>query len=102
MARNDQVIVKPLPNEEEMSHGGIIMPNTMHTMPLATVVDVGPGGITSGGERIAINLRKGDVVGMRPGSGHMFVLGGAQYATLSETDVCFVVTENKPDGVITQ
>lgn len=94
--RNDQVVVKPLPNEEEITNGGLIVPASAkghHNMVWARVVAVGPGGITSDGTRIPINLNAGDVIGMSLGGGTTFMLNGEQYASISDGAIQIVLRE---------
>ena len=56
----DRVVVEPDP-AEEVSTGGIILPDTAQEKPQqGTVAAVGPGKISDAGSEIAMNLKKGD------------------------------------------
>jgi len=58
----DRIIVKPTPREE-ITKGGIVLPDTVQEKPQeGKVVAVGPGKMTDDGKRIAIDLKVGDTV----------------------------------------
>ena len=58
----DRVVVKPM-SEEDVSKGGIILPDTAKERPQrGQVVAVGPGRLDEDGKRIAMEVKKGDKV----------------------------------------
>jgi len=58
----DRIIVKPL-EAEEMSKGGIVLPDTAKEKPQeGKVVAVGKGKVKENGEIQALELKKGDCV----------------------------------------
>lgn len=58
----DRVVVKPL-EEEEVSKGGIILPDTARERPQrGEIIAVGPGRLDEDGKRIALEVKKGDKV----------------------------------------
>jgi chaperonin GroES len=58
----DRVVIRPL-TEEEVSKGGIILPDTAKEKPQrGEVVAVGPGRLDENGKRVAMEVKKGDKV----------------------------------------
>jgi chaperonin GroES len=58
----DRVVVKPIP-KEEVTKGGIVLPDTVKEKPQeGKVLAVGPGKMTDDGKRIAMDVKVGDVV----------------------------------------
>ena len=58
----DRVVVKPTP-KEEVSKGGIVIPDTVREKPQeGEVLAVGPGRIDDNGKRIEMEVKVGDKV----------------------------------------
>jgi len=58
----DRVVVKPSP-KEEVTKGGIVLPDTVKEKPQeGKVIAVGPGRMTEDGKRIAMDVKVGDIV----------------------------------------
>ncbi|MBM3141485.1 MAG: co-chaperone GroES [Chloroflexi bacterium] len=58
----DRVVVKPMP-KEEVTKGGIVIPDTAKEKPQeGKVVAVGPGRMTEDGKRIDMDVKVGDIV----------------------------------------
>src|SRR4030043_470903 len=58
----DRILVKPIPREE-VTKGGIVLPDTAKEKPQeGKVLAVGPGKMTDDGKRIAMDVKVGDVV----------------------------------------
>jgi len=58
----DRVVVKPIP-QEDVTKGGILLPDTAKEKPQeGKVIAVGPGRLTDDGTRLAMDVKKGDVV----------------------------------------
>jgi chaperonin GroES len=58
----DRVVVKPLPREE-ITKGGIVLPDTVKEKPQeGKVLAVGPGKMTDDGKRIPLDVKVGDTV----------------------------------------
>ena len=58
----ERVVLKPL-ERDEVSKGGIILPDTAKEKPQeGEVVEVGPGRVAEDGSRVAMELKKGDRV----------------------------------------
>jgi chaperonin GroES len=83
----DRILVRRLEADEEM-RGGIIIPDTAKEKPTqAEVIAVGPGKLAKNGERVAVEVAKGDRVLLGKYSGTEVKLGGDEYVILREDDV---------------
>ncbi len=88
---DDRVVVKPV-EAEEVTAGGIVLPDTAREKPQkGTVVAVGPGKLLDSGKRHAPAVKKGDVVLYGKYSGSDFKLDGDEYKILHETDLLGIV-----------
>jgi chaperonin GroES len=87
----DRVVVEPAP-AEEMSTGGIILPDTAQEKPQqGTVVAVGPGKISDAGSEISMNLKKGDKILYGKYSGTEFAFEGTEYLIMRESDILAIL-----------
>jgi chaperonin GroES len=87
----DRVVVKPLPGEE-VTKGGIILPDTAKEKPQqGKVVAVGPGRLLDNGDRVPIDLKVGDKVLFSKYSGNEFKINDEEYLVLRENDIYGVV-----------
>ena len=87
----DRVVVEPAP-AEEMSTGGIILPDTAQEKPQqGTVVAVGTGKISDAGSEIAMNLKKGDKILYGKYSGTEFAFEGTEYLIMRESDILAIL-----------
>ena len=76
----DRVIVKPL-EAEEKTKGGIIIPDNAKEKPQkGEVIAVGPGKIADNGQKITMELKKGDKVLYGKYSGSEVTVDGTDYA----------------------
>jgi chaperonin GroES len=58
----DRVVVKPI-EREEVTKGGIVLPDTVKEKPQeGKVLAVGPGRLSDDGKRVAMDIKVGDVV----------------------------------------
>ena len=58
----DRIVVKPI-EREEVTRGGIVLPDTIKERPQeGKVLAVGPGRMTDDGKRIPMDVKMGDVV----------------------------------------
>jgi chaperonin GroES len=88
---DDRVVVKPV-DAEEMTAGGIVLPDTAKEKPQkGTVVAVGPGKLLDSGKRAEVAVKKGDVVLYGKYSGSDFKLEGDEYKILHESDLLGIV-----------
>ncbi len=87
----DRVVVKPL-EETEQKKGSIIIPDTAKEKPQqGKIVAVGPGKVSDEGKKIAMELKKGDVVLYGKYSGTEVTIDGGEYLILREGDVLAIV-----------
>jgi len=83
----DRVVVKPA-EAEEISKGGIILPDTAQEKPQqGKVVAVGPGKIADNGELIKPQVKKGDKVLYGKYSGTEFTFDDEEYLIVRESDI---------------
>ncbi|HJW87892.1 MAG TPA: co-chaperone GroES [Dehalococcoidia bacterium] len=83
----DRIVVKHLAREE-VTKGGIIIPDTAKEKPQeGEVVAVGPGRVSDTGKRIAMEVAVGDKVVYNKYSGTEFKIDDVEYMILRESDV---------------
>ncbi len=83
----DRVLVKPL-TEEEVTKGGIILPDTAREKPQrGKIIAVGPGRLDENGKRIAMELKKGDKVVYAKYAGIEVKIDDEEYLILRESDI---------------
>lgn len=83
----DRVVIKPTP-KEEVSKGGIVLPDTAKEKPQeGKAIAVGPGRLTEDGKRIAMDVKKGDKVIYSKYAGTEFKLDGEEVIIMREGDI---------------
>jgi chaperonin GroES len=83
----DRVVVKPVEGEE-VTKGGIILPDTVKEKPQeGKVLAVGPGRLSEDGKRIAMEVKVGDVVLYVKYGGTEVKIDGEELMILSEKDI---------------
>ncbi len=84
----DRVIVKPIAREE-VSKGGVILPDTAKEKPQeGEVVAVGPGKLSEdGSKRMPMNVKVGDRVIFAKYSGTEWKYDDEEYLILRESDI---------------
>jgi len=83
----DRVVIRPTP-KEEVSKGGIVLPDTAKEKPQeGKVIAVGPGRLTEEGNRIAMEVKKGDKVLYSKYAGSEFKLDGEELIVMREGDI---------------
>jgi chaperonin GroES len=83
----DRVVIKPTP-KEEVSKGGIVLPDTAKEKPQeGKIVAVGPGRLTEDGKRIAMEVNKGDKIIYSKYAGTEFKLGDEELVIMREGDI---------------
>ena len=86
----NRVVVEPTDDEEQVSAGGIFIPDTAKEKPqLGKVVAVGPGRMTDDGNRVPMELKAGDVVVYSKYAGTEYKEGDTDYLVLREDDILF-------------
>lgn len=87
----DRVIVKPL-EAEEKTKGGIIIPDNAKEKPQkGEVVAVGPGKIADNGQKITMELKKGDKVLYGKYSGTEVTVDGTDLLIMRESDILAII-----------
>ena len=90
----DKVIVKPRP-VEEMSKGGIIIPETAKDAPVeGTIVAIGSGILNREGNIIPLEVNVGDNILYRKNAQTVteIEVGGDKYLIMSEIDILSVIS----------
>jgi len=86
-ALGDRVIIKPTP-KEEVSKGGILLPDTAQEKPQeGKIIAVGPGRLSEDGKRIAMEVKKGDKVIYSKYAGTEFKLDDEELVIMREGDI---------------
>ncbi|MBC8345063.1 MAG: co-chaperone GroES [Candidatus Marinimicrobia bacterium] len=87
----DRVVVESAP-AEEMSTGGIILPDTAQEKPQqGTIVATGPGKVSDAGTTIAMEVKKGDKILYGKYSGTEFAFEGTDYLIMRESDILAIL-----------
>lgn len=88
---DDRVVVEPM-DAEEVTAGGIVLPDTAKEKPQqGKVIAVGPGRVLDTGERAKPAVKKGDVVVYAKYGGTEIEVDGKEYKILRESDVLAIV-----------
>ena len=87
----ERVVVKPLPSEE-ITKGGIVLPDTAKEKPQeGEVVAVGTGRLLDNGTRVSIDLKVGDKILFSKYAGNEVKLDDVEYLILRESDILGVI-----------
>jgi len=83
----DRVVIRPTP-KEEMSKGGIVLPDTAKEKPQeGEIIAVGPGRMTEDGKRMAMEVKKGDKIIYSKYAGTEFKLDDEELVIMRESDI---------------
>lgn len=83
----DRVIVKPI-EREEVTKGGIVLPDTAREKPQeGKVLAVGPGRLSEDGKRLAMDVAVGDVVVYAKYGGMEYRIDDEEVIILRESDI---------------
>lgn len=89
----DRVVVKTV-EHEEMSRGGIVLPDSAKEKPFeGVVVAVGDGRITDDGKRQKMEVKVKDKVVYSKYSGTEIKIEDEEYLILSERDILAIITK---------
>ena len=87
----DRVVVKAAP-AEEVSKGGIILPDTAQEKPqMGTVIAVGPGKASDTGTVIKLTVKKGDKILYGKYSGTDVTVDSEEYMIMRESDILAIM-----------
>lgn len=87
----NRVVVEPI-EQEEITAGGIVLPETAKEKPQkGTVLSVGPGERDDEGKRIPMDVAKGDTVLFAKYAGTEIKVEGKKLLILRESDLLAIV-----------
>ena len=91
---HDHILVERL--EEEMKKGGIIIPDTAKEKPQqGTVIAVGDGRRDEKGNKIPMDVKKGDTILFGKYAGNEIKLVDKEYLIIREDDVLGIIEKEK-------
>ena len=83
----DRLVVKPI-EREEVTKGGIVLPDTAREKPQeGKVMAVGPGRLSEDGKRIAMDVKVGDIVVYAKYGGMEYKIEDEEVIILRESDI---------------
>jgi len=86
----DRVVIKPI-EQEEMTAGGIVLPETAKEKPQrGSIVAVGPGNVEDG-KRVAMDVKEGDTVLFAKYAGTEIKIEGEKVLILRESDILAII-----------
>ena len=86
----NRVVIEPQESDEQVSSGGIYIPDTAKEKPQeGLVVAVGPGRLSDDGKRIPMDVGVGDTVVYSKYSGTEYKEGDTEYLVVREDDILF-------------
>ena len=89
----NRLVIEPL-EQEEVTAGGIVLPETAKEKPQkGNVLAVGPGDRDEAGKRILMDVAVGDVVLFAKYSGTEIKLDGKKLLILRESDILAILTK---------
>jgi chaperonin GroES len=84
---SDRMVVRPIP-KEEVTKGGIVLPDTAKEKPQeGEVLAVGPGRMSDDGVRIPMDIKKGDIVLYSKYGGTEVKIEDEELIILRESDI---------------
>jgi len=91
----DRVVVKP-GEEEQVTRGGIVLPDTAKKRPReGEVLAVGPGRLLDNGQRAPMEVSVGDIVVYSEFGGTEVTVGDEEYVILEESSILAVNPDAK-------
>ncbi|HSO26813.1 MAG TPA: co-chaperone GroES [Anaerolineales bacterium] len=87
----NRVVVEPV-EQEEVTAGGIVLPETAKEKPQkGKVLSIGPGDRNEKGDRIPLDVAEGDTVLFAKYAGTEFKMDGRKLLILRESDLLAIV-----------
>jgi chaperonin GroES len=88
---HDRVLVKRL-EAEEKTKGGIIIPETAKEKPVeGKIIAVGNGRILDNGQKVAMDVKVGDIVLFGKYSGNEVKIDGEEHVVLKEDELYAII-----------
>ncbi|MBR62087.1 MAG: co-chaperone GroES [Dehalococcoidia bacterium] len=86
----NRVVIEPMESDEQISAGGIYIPDTAKEKPQeGKVVAVGPGKLNEDGSRTELEVSVGDIVVYSKYAGTEYKHGETEYLIVREDDILF-------------
>ncbi|MCH2311949.1 MAG: co-chaperone GroES [SAR202 cluster bacterium] len=86
----NRVVIEPMDSDEQISAGGIYIPDTAKEKPQeGKVVAVGPGKLNEDGSRTELEVSVGDIVVYSKYAGTEYKQGDTEYLIVREDDILF-------------
>ena len=83
----DRIVVRSI-KREEVTKGGIVLPDTAKEKPQeGKIIAVGPGKLTDDGKRLELEVKKGDKVMYAEYAGTEIKIDGEELLILRDSDV---------------
>lgn len=83
----DRVVVKPI-EREEVTRGGIVLPDTVKERPQeGKVLAVGPGKLSEDGKRVPMDVKVGDIVVYAKYGGTEIKIDDEELIILNESNI---------------
>ena len=83
----DRLVVKPI-EREEMTKGGLVLPDTVKEKPQeGKILAAGPGRVSEDGKRIALDVKVGDIVIYAKYGGTEIKIEDEELIILRESDI---------------
>ncbi len=87
----DRVLIKRL-EAEEMTAGGIVLPDTAKEKPKqGKVISLGEGRETESGEKVPFQVKKGNIVLFGSFAGTEVTIDGEEYLLISEDEILAII-----------
>ncbi len=88
---SDRILIKMVAAEETTKSGIILTAASQEKPQIAEVVEVGPGSVDSNGNKIEMQVKKGDKVITNKYSGTEVKYEGEEYIIVKQADVLAIV-----------
>ncbi|MAT08247.1 MAG: co-chaperone GroES [Dehalococcoidia bacterium] len=86
----NRVVIEPTDSDEQISAGGIYIPDTAKEKPQeGKIVAVGPGKLNEDGSRTELEVSVGDIVVYSKYAGTEYKQGDTEYLIVREDDILF-------------
>ncbi len=88
----DRVLIEPI-SQEEKTKSGIVLPDTIdkEKPEQGKVISVGPGRINSNGNRIPMEIKKGDIVLFTKYGPNEIKINNKEYLIAKEEDILAII-----------
>ena len=86
----NRVVIEPTESDEQVSSGGIYIPDTAKEKPQeGKIVATGPGKLNDDGSRTPLEVKVGDIVVYSKYAGTEYKEGDIEYLIVREDDILF-------------